>query len=329
MKQKRSWLALLFGIHALFLFVAFVDPQIPFTSVLYMVFLSFIGTNVFVVVQYVKETSFYKRLEQWEEPYDVSELRLPKRPFETIVYDHVKQQAAQYKQDVGTYRMDLELERDEMLAWIHEVKTPLTTMQLMFERMDDGNLHKQLMVEWLRIDLLLDQQLHQKRIPFIENDVYIEHVELQDLLSKEIKYIQSWCMQKGIGFNLDVNVRTVISDAKWLGFIVRQLLTNAVKYSEQTDIQVHSYRSNGQTKVDIIDGGRGIDSKDLPRIFEKGFTSTAHHQEMVATGMGLYLTQKVAETLFVQIDVQSEPNVGTTFTLTFPDKNALVDLTSM
>src|SRR5690625_4538297 len=144
MKQKRSWLALLFGIHALFLFVAFVDPQIPFTSVLYMVFLSFIGTNVFVVVQYVKETSFYKRLEQWDEPYDVSELRLPKRPFETIVYDHVKQQSAQYKQDVGTYRMDRELERKEMLAWINEVETPLTTLQLMFERMDHRNLHKQI-----------------------------------------------------------------------------------------------------------------------------------------------------------------------------------------
>src|SRR5690625_6280039 len=168
--------------------------------------------------------------------------------------------------------MDQEQERDEIIAWIHEVKTPLTTMQLLCERRDDRNLHKQLMVEWLRIDLLLDQQLHQKRIPFIENDVYIEHVELQDLLSNEIKYIQSWCMQKGIGFNLDLNVRTVISDAKWLGFIVRQLLTNAVKYSEQTDSHVHSYRSTGQTKVDIIDGGRGIDSRDRPRIFAKGFT---------------------------------------------------------
>lgn len=329
LKQRRSWLALLFGIHVLFVFVAFIDPQIPFTSVLYIVFLSFIGTTVFVVVRYYKETSFYKRLEQWEEPYDERELHLSERPFEHIVYNQVKQQSAQYKQDVSEYRMDLEQEKDEMLAWIHEVKTPLTTMQLMVERIDDRMLHKQLMVEWLRIDLLLDQQLHQKRIPFIENDVYIEHIELQNLLSKEIKHLRAWCIQRGIGFDLELHVQTVISDAKWLGFIVRQLLTNAVKYSEQTDIRVHSYESNDQTKVDIIDGGRGIDPKDLPRIFEKGFTSTAHPREMAATGMGLYVTRKVADTLLVQIDVTSEPDVGTTFTLIFPEKNTLVDLTSM
>ena len=75
--------------------------------------------------------------------------------------------------------MTLEQEKDELLSWIHEVKTPLTAMHLMIDRLDDETMKTHLTYEWLRIHLLLDQQLHQKRIPFIENDLYIENIDLE------------------------------------------------------------------------------------------------------------------------------------------------------
>ena len=78
--------------------------------------------------------------------------------------------------------MTLEQEKDELLSWIHEVKTPLTAMHLMIDRMDDEKLKSHLTYEWLRIHLLLDQQLHQKRIPFIENDLYIENIRFENLI---------------------------------------------------------------------------------------------------------------------------------------------------
>jgi OmpR family two-component system bacitracin resistance sensor histidine kinase BceS len=123
----------------------------------------------------------------------------------------------------------------------------------------------------------------------------------------------------------------VLSDAKWLAFILRQLLTNAVKYSDSfsPDITVKSFIAQERTVLEVTDFGRGIDTKDLPRIFDKGFTSTTWHQDSAATGMGLYLARKAADTLHVQITVHSEVGVGTTFTLAFPQPNELVRITGM
>ncbi|MNJ64673.1 Sensor histidine kinase GraS [compost metagenome] len=121
----------------------------------------------------------------------------------------------------------------------------------------------------------------------------------------------------------------MLSDAKWLAFILRQLLTNAVKYSEAGDICVRSYRHEEHAILEVQDEGRGIDPRDLPRIFDKSFTSTTKHHDDKATGMGLYLAKKAARSLQIHIDVQSEPGAGTTVRLTFPQRNAFTHIQSM
>ena len=202
-------------------------------------------------------------------------------------------------------------------------------MHLMIDRLDDEMMKTHLTYEWLRIHLLLDQQLHQKRIPSIENDLYIENTDLETLIFAEIKTLQSWCIQKGIGFDIQLEITEVLSDAKWLAFIIRQLLTNAVKYSAAADIMITSYQQAEQTILEVKDFGRGIDPRDIPRIFDRGFTSTTMHQDHAATGMGLYLAKKAAQSLLIHIHVKSELGTGTTFTLTFPKRNEFVKITSM
>ncbi|EPR28274.1 Two-component sensor kinase ytsB [Geobacillus sp. WSUCF1] len=246
------------------------------------------------------------------------------KPLEKIVERVLASQTDQWKQELKEHLATLEQEKDELLSWIHEMKTPLTAMRLIIERVGDENTKAQLLYEWLRIHLLLDQQLHQRRLPHMENDLYIEQVELEPLLINEIKPLQSWCMQKGIGFDLQLDVRSVLSDAKWLSFIIRQIITNAVKYSESSDIVVKSFMKNGHARLQIQDFGLGIDPKDLPRIFEKGFTSTTEHQNEAATGMGLYLAKKAAKPLLLDFHVESTPGRGTTFTIIFPQENDII-----
>ncbi|BBP91552.1 hypothetical protein BsIDN1_51700 [Bacillus safensis] len=209
-----------------------------------------------------------------------------------------------------------EKKKDELLSWIHEVKTPLTAMRLMIDRLTDQPLKSNMTYEWLRIHLLLDAQLHQSRVRHIENDLFIEKLDLQSIIAKEIKALQSWCMQKGIGFELTLEERTVLSDIKWLSFMIRQVLTNAVKYSHSSDIVIESKQIDEKVMLTITDQGRGIDPRDISRIFEKGFTSTRHHNDDTAsTGMGLYLTKKKgADALHMTIEVNSTIDEGTTFT---------------
>jgi OmpR family two-component system bacitracin resistance sensor histidine kinase BceS len=283
----------------------------------------------FLAIRYAKETKFYTSLEEREDNLDLSGIANPDSPFEKIVENSISNQTILLRKIATENQTALEQEKDELLSWIHEVKTPLTAMHLMIDRMNDEKLKSNLMYEWLRIHFLLDQQLHQKRIPFIENDLYIERIQLEDVIYSEIRTLQSWCIHKGIGFDIELEEFEVFSDAKWLSYIIRQLLTNAVKYSTSSDIMIRNYQKNGQIVLEIEDFGRGIHSKDLPRIFDRGFTSTTKHQDNSSTGMGLYLAQKAAQSLLINIQVQSELEKGTIFTLIFPKQNEFLHIKSM
>ncbi|MEH7385830.1 sensor histidine kinase [Bacillus sp. JJ1521] len=327
--ERRSWILFFCFLQVLILLIGYLDPSLSFRSMLYIVFVFFVIFVLFLIVRYNRELSFYKNFEDWDPSVGVDSLQEGKAPFEKMVESTLNRQHRFYIKEISRHATSVELEKDELLSWIHEVKTPLTTMQLMIERVEDHKLKEQLMSEWLRVHLLLDQQLHQRRLPFMENDLYIEKVDLEKVIIPEIRSLQSWCFQKGIGFDVSFEVAEVFSDGKWLQFILRQILTNAVKYSENTDIEIRGFRKNDTTVLEIKDYGRGIKEKDLPRIFEKGFTSTTDHQDHAATGMGLFLTKNAAKSLKIRMDVQSIYGEGTTFRLTFPKKNDFLKLTSM
>ncbi|WP_017753961.1 sensor histidine kinase [Calidifontibacillus oryziterrae] len=331
LKERLSWILLVLSIQFLILFVAYLDLSIPLLPMLYIVFLSLLVFTIFLFVRYKKETKYFKSLQDWEHDLDLAKLIAAESPFEKIVENSLTSQTVAQKEIATNHLIALEQEKDDLLAWIHEVKTPLTAMHLMIERIEDPQLKSQLAYEWLRIHLLLDQQLHQKRLRFIENDLHIEKIALEPIIFKEIRELQSWCMQKGIGFEVNLSVHDVLSDSKWLAYIIRQVVTNAVKYSEQSDIHINSYDQDGQTFLEISDFGRGIASKDVSRIFEKGFTTTSLQSSNsgAATGMGLYLAQKAARFLRIHIGVTSELGKGSTFTLTFPKKNEFVNITGM
>ncbi|MCM3041152.1 sensor histidine kinase [Paenibacillus motobuensis] len=327
--ERRSWIILFLCLQLLSLSMAFLDPDIPVGPLLYVTFISAIIFVIFLAIRYSIEIRFYRSLEEWDPHLDLNELSPGSSPFEQIVQTHLYDQTERLRQESALNRSMLEAEKDELLSWIHDVKTPLTAMQLMIERLDDHTAQEQLTYEWLRIHLLLDRQLHQKRIPFMENDLFIEQVELKSLLSQEIRTLRPWCMRRGIGFDVDLEIREVLSDAKWLAFIVRQLLTNAVKYSENADIVITSYLHSERPVLEIRDNGRGIDPKDLPRIFDKGFTSTLVHNDPKATGMGLYLARRAAQPLHIRVKASSQPGEGTSMKLIFPTKNEFVQIRGM
>lgn len=328
-QERRSWIILFLCLQSLILFVSFIDSAIPLRSISYIVYLSLIIFSVFMMMRYQLETKFYRNLSDWENHFEVTSIPHAESPFEKIIEQRITSQTELLHQELSKNLLTLEEEKDELLSWIHEVKTPLTAMKLMIDDLAEGIMKDKLTVEWLRIHLLLDRQLHQKRIPFMENDLYIENIDLKSVIFSEIKSLQSWCLQKRIGFDIDLEVPSVLSDAKWLSFITRQLLTNAVKYSEESDIIIKSFQQNEQTVLLVQDFGRGIDTKDLPRIFDKGFTSTTKHLDHSATGMGLYLAKKAAKPLRITITVHSKAGEGTTFTLTFPKRNEFTTIKSM
>ncbi|KAA9004022.1 HAMP domain-containing histidine kinase [Paenibacillus spiritus] len=331
LRERLSWLVFFAASQLLILLVAWLDRSVPLGSLLYIVLLSSLAFLAFLLWRASRETAFYRSLRDYDPAGDLAPGREPSSPFERIVWDAVALQDDRYRTEASARRMELTREKDELLSWVHEIKTPLTTLQLMIDRLDDESARPRLMAEWLRVHLLVDQQLHRKRLPFMHNDLAVATVPLEPLLNAEIQSLRSWCMQKHIGFDISLDEPEVLSDAKWLGFILRQILSNAVKYSSDSDITVESFRrSDGHVALRVQDQGRGISAKDLPRIFEQGFTSTAgsRHRDQASSGMGLYLAAQAAERLLITIEAESEPGAGSAFTLHFPQKNDLLRLTN-
>ena len=102
-----------------------------------------------MAIRYQKETKFYRCLEQWDSEFDLDQIAQAGSPFEKIVEDSLKNQTRKLKQEWTENRWSLEEEKDELLSWIHEVKTPLTAIYLIIERLDNEAVKSQLSYEWL------------------------------------------------------------------------------------------------------------------------------------------------------------------------------------
>ena len=223
------------------------------------------------------------------------------------------------------------LERqDELLAWVHEMKSPLTALQLLTEKIEDPSLKERMEHEWLRLYLLLDQQLHSTRLMTMEQDTVLTKVYIRTVVASEVKALRSWFFEKNIALEMDDLEVEVLSDAKWLGFIVRQVLTNAVKYSEPgREVRVYTTVEHGRAVLHIEDQGIGIAAEDLPRVFRKSYTGTIGRETSAATGMGLYLAKQAAEPLQVKLAIDSTVGVGTTVHLYFSQANSYLKTLGM
>ena len=225
-------------------------------------------------------------------------------------------------------KLQLQEETDDLLAWVHEVKAPLTSLNLLIAQLEDVTVQRKLEYEWLRLHLLVDQQLHQTRFTSIGKDNYLTEIELHLIVYKEIRAMQTWCIGKNIGFDITDLHKSVMTDGKWLAFIIRQILSNAIKYSpKSSEIKIATeIDGTGATLLHIKDKGIGIRKEDLPRIFQKSYTGTVGRESAQSTGMGLYLADSVAQKLGIHISVQSYVGEGSVFTLRFPLENEYIQI---
>lgn len=291
----------------------------------------FISFSIFLLWRYIVEVGQLKNFLGNVDGQldDVHSNNMDLSPFQDVYFKKLEDVFYAKDMELNKTKVQLQEYSDELLAWVHEVKAPLTSINLMLSQIEDLVLRRKLEHEWLRLHLLVDQQLHQTRLASIEKDNYMTEIELRPVVYKEIRAMQPWCLEKGIGFDVSELSETVMTDGKWLAFIVRQILSNAIKYSPiNTEILIFTeVDANGAILLHIKDEGIGIRKEDLPRIFQKSYTGTAGRESAQSTGMGLYLAHNVAMKIGVRIRVQSKIDEGSIFTLRFPLQNEYVKLT--
>lgn len=207
------------------------------------------------------------------------------------------------------------LKKQEMLEdfgiWLHQVKTPVSALDLLIQA--QGNDPK-MRAELFKVNEYLQLMLNYLRQQLDNSDLVFEQVALDQVIKEVLKKYALFFAQKGLRVefvDLDAKVTT---DKKWLIFILEQLIFNAIKYTNTGTI---TFIFNGD-HLAIKDTGIGIKAQDIPRVFDKGFTGYNGRQDQRASGLGLYLSQKVATKLGCQLKLTSKVGQGTTVKIYFP-----------
>ncbi|GIO27955.1 sensor histidine kinase [Ornithinibacillus bavariensis] len=325
---RKSWIFLFVALLGVTNILIMLDKGITVeaSSILYLNALFLITFCLFFLWRYKKEMKFTTSLDLLSKdlPLDwIENLPEPENRLDEITYEFLRAVDLQYKRQVSKFNEARLIEDDYMASWIHEVKTPLTAMKLVLDARRSDSAIRQIEVEWLKIHLLLDRQLYMTRLPTLESDYRLEEASLQRLATEEVQDLASWCLEKNLAVNIEGTNVTVVTDVKWCRFILRQLLTNAIKYSPVggTIVIKTNVSERGNVTLDLQDEGPGIQPHDLPRIFDKGFTGENGRIQNAATGLGLYLAKTVADKLGITLKAKSSKSGGTVMQITFSDPN--------
>ena len=206
-------------------------------------------------------------------------------------------------------------------VWAHQIKTPISAMRLMLGE-EDTPRSRALSAELFRIDRYAEMALNYARLNSTSNDLVFAKVEVEPVIKRVVRQYAGQFVRKHIALKCDIAPVQVLTDEKWLAFILGQLLANAVKYTESGTVTV-TVTKNKVLKVS--DTGIGIAPEDLPRIFEKGFTGYNGRAEKKSTGLGMYLSRRAADMLGHTLSVQSAPGAGSTFSLDMKESNLQVE----
>ena len=196
---------------------------------------------------------------------------------------------------------------DYYTLWAHQIKTPIAAARLLLQE-DPGAVGTEVEVELLKIEQYVDMVLGYLRLDSESTDYVLRDTDLDGLLRQAVRKFARMFILKKITLDFRETGRTVLTDGKWLSFVVEQVLSNALKYTPAGG-RIRIY-GDGETLV-IADSGIGIRPEDLPRVFEKGFTGYNGREDKKSTGIGLYLCRRVMDRLNHGISIVSRPGQGT------------------
>ena len=192
--------------------------------------------------------------------------------------------------------------------WSHQIKTPLAAMRLLLQESPDIPGRSAFAQELFKAEQYVDMVLGYLRLDSESTDYVLRDTDLDGLLRQAVRKFARMFILKKITLDFRETGRTVLTDGKWLSFVVEQVLSNALKYTPAGG-RIRIY-GDGETLV-IADSGIGIRPEDLPRVFEKGFTGYNGREDKKSTGIGLYLCRRVMDRLNHGISIVSRPGQGT------------------
>ena len=216
-----------------------------------------------------------------------------------------------YDRNLTEWQKERRESMDYYTTWVHQIKTPISVMRMML-REEDTEEYRELLEQLFWVEQYVGMALNWMRLGSDSSDFVFEECSLDKIIRQALHKYASQFVRSKIRLSYEATDVSVLTDEKWLLFIIEQLLSNAVKYTKKGSVSI---TVTPDKVIRIADTGIGIAPEDVPRIFEKGFTGYNGRADKKSTGLGLYLCRLTAEKLSHRISVESRVGEGTVFLL--------------
>lgn len=312
------------GIGLFFLFagifaLSFVLYRLPFAAVLYPTLLCLFFGGIVLFLSGLRERKKHRMLQRTGEMTAAMIAALPpcetpaEADYQKIIAALCAECAALEQRDAAEFADMV----DYYTVWVHQIKTPIAAMRLMLQNEPEAT-RRRLTNELLRIEQYVDMVLAYLRLDAEETDYVFRTCTLDAVLCDAIRKFAGEFIDRKLQLSYTPIEKTVVTDEKWLGFVLEQLLSNALKYTRAGGVRIYM---GAPDTLCIADTGIGIDAADLPRVFEKGYTGCNGRKDKRASGLGLYLCRRICKNLAIDIAVTSVLNEGTTVSLSFGEQH--------
>ncbi|MEK8131898.1 sensor histidine kinase [Paenibacillus filicis] len=307
---------------ALASFLYFMGVQSYF--ILYTICVWFFPILSLLIYDYIRKNHYYKNLlsslYQLDQKYLLSEIiHEPDFVDGQILHEIISATNRDMHEHIKEYREKEGEYREYMEAWVHEIKTPIASGKLIIEN-NKTEITKKIEEEFNKVEAHVEQVLYYARSTNTSEDYIIKKFCLMDSIKNVARKNSKSFIYRKIKLNLGALHVPIYNDAKWVEFIINQVVTNAIKYTKEEEAQISLYAEKNKDNITLIieDNGVGISKTDLNKIFNKGFTGENGRIFGKSTGMGLYICHKLANKLGLGIKAESNKGVGTKISIIFP-----------
>lgn len=221
-------------------------------------------------------------------------------------------------ENINNYRNETEDFKEYVEMWIHEIKIPIAGLMLMYH--NNKTVNKNFLDQLNSLDNLTDQILYYVRSNYAEKDFLIKEASMDKIINEVLLKNKDSILENHIDVTVDVKNVKVLTDSKWLVFILNQIINNSIKYSDNSRksyIKFYIEDNEKEMTLHIKDNGIGVNASDLKHVFDKSFTGENGRKMRNSTGFGLYISKKLIEKLGHKISATSEENKYFEIAITF------------
>ena len=318
--RTRIWGAAGLGLACVIFAVVFSLCKLPVAAVGYAALLCLFFLLIFTVFDLLAFRRRHLRLQQLCTELETAMEHLPEAvgQIEADYQELLTCLQREHQQQESGLRRQYSDMMDYYTTWVHQIKTPIAATRLLLQDGDSPE-YRALADELQKIEQYVEMVLCYLRLSAGSTDFLIRDYDLDGIVRQAVRRYASQFIQKKLRLVYEPLHLVVLTDEKWLLFVIEQVLSNALKYTPSGSVTIFA---EAPGTLCIRDTGIGIEAADLPRIFETGFTGCNGRLDKRATGIGLGLSRRILERLGHRIAVESLPGQGTTVRL-YLDRSTL------